>query len=402
MPLPTRFNISNILAVQGPPGVPGSGTPGTNGANGANGFNAYTTTTANFTQPAVGSTVSAQVAQSGWAQVGQWVFVPGGGYYTVSSVPDGTHIVLTNPTPAIAVNAAPTTVINSGAGVTPSGQSFTPSGTGMLRSVAGVLSVVADGSNTQVFTIVGGVPTWAAAPTSGVAATLTYEGQTFQIAATGSGNGTIQWPSTQATPTLTKAIRASDLATGEIFITGQSAFAAAGTNLTGGGITLTAGTGATTNGTPGGVHVVIPAKTGVGTNKFFDVSVAGSIVASIGGYNGGVAYGGLYLGPGITPSAANYAMICDGSSTVQVNTPGAAGIGYLAVNGGTFPLSWKSTGMQFMSSTYSLGGGSGVIGIANDTTDPTTNPSGGGVLYVSAGALKYRGSSGTVTTIAAA
>jgi hypothetical protein len=37
--------------------------------------------------------------------------------------------------------------------------------------------------------------------------------------------------------------------------------------------------------------------------------------------------------------------------------------------------------------------------IANGTA-PTANPTGGGVLYVESGALKYRGSSGTVTTIA--
>ena len=37
--------------------------------------------------------------------------------------------------------------------------------------------------------------------------------------------------------------------------------------------------------------------------------------------------------------------------------------------------------------------------LANATV-PTANPSGGGVLYVESGALKYRGSSGTVTTIA--
>jgi hypothetical protein len=48
------------------------------------------------------------------------------------------------------------------------------------------------------------------------------------------------------------------------------------------------------------------------------------------------------------------------------------------------------------------GGGAGVIGIANAGTVPTSNPSGGGVLYVEAGALKFRGSSGTITTIAAA
>lgn len=41
------------------------------------------------------------------------------------------------------------------------------------------------------------------------------------------------------------------------------------------------------------------------------------------------------------------------------------------------------------------------IHIANGTA-PSANPSGGGVLYVESGALKYRGSSGTVTTIAVA
>lgn len=49
-----------------------------------------------------------------------------------------------------------------------------------------------------------------------------------------------------------------------------------------------------------------------------------------------------------------------------------------------------------------FGSGSGVFGIANASVAPTTNPTGGGVLYVEGGALKYRGSSGTVTTIAAA
>jgi hypothetical protein len=42
------------------------------------------------------------------------------------------------------------------------------------------------------------------------------------------------------------------------------------------------------------------------------------------------------------------------------------------------------------------------IFILNATAVPTGNPSGGGFLYVSSGALKYRGSSGTVTTIAPA
>ncbi|MGA9266889.1 MAG: hypothetical protein WBV79_10640 [Rhodomicrobium sp.] len=47
-----------------------------------------------------------------------------------------------------------------------------------------------------------------------------------------------------------------------------------------------------------------------------------------------------------------------------------------------------------------FGNGAGVIAIANNTAAPSSNPIGGGYLYVDNGALKYRGSSGTVTTIA--
>ena len=59
--------------------------------------------------------------------------------------------------------------------------------------------------------------------------------------------------------------------------------------------------------------------------------------------------------------------------------------------------------------TYAIGAGVTVptmtgVGVllSNLTTAPSTNPVGGGVLYAEAGALKWRGSSGTVTTIAAA
>ena len=401
MPLPTRFNISNILAVQGPPGVPGSGTPGTNGANGANGFNAYTTTTANFTQPAVGSTVSAQVAQSGWAQVGQWVFVPGGGYYTVSSVPDGTHIVLTNPTPAIAVNAAPTTVINSGAGVTPSGQSFTPSGTGMLRSVAGVLSVVADGSNTQVFTIVGGVPTWAAA-SAGVtwANDLAGSTNTHQWVAGISGNGggggvvPVSAPLTfGATPAAAGLLRFSNNATP---LTARNAGNTADMLLLATDTSNNVYIGG--NGTSNIAGVTIQGHAGSAT-------VSGHIIQSLDT--------GCVLAIQGSATAKAQVQFRDGSGTLQgTNGYYGGGSGEIRLDGtnaipvnvmvsSVLKFSAQTNGCQF-GTTVSLGGGVGVIGIANDTTDPTSNPTAGGVLYVSAGALKYRGSSGTVTTIAAA
>lgn len=52
--------------------------------------------------------------------------------------------------------------------------------------------------------------------------------------------------------------------------------------------------------------------------------------------------------------------------------------------------------------TTSLGGGVGVIGVANATTAPTGTPTGGGVLFARNGALYWRGSSGTETMIAPA
>ena len=61
-----------------------------------------------------------------------------------------------------------------------------------------------------------------------------------------------------------------------------------------------------------------------------------------------------------------------------------------------------SGGNVTVGSNVTAGGGVGVIKINNRTTAPTTNPTLGGVLYVESGALKYRGSSGTITTIAPA
>src|SRR5207244_5274444 len=52
--------------------------------------------------------------------------------------------------------------------------------------------------------------------------------------------------------------------------------------------------------------------------------------------------------------------------------------------------------------TAGFGGGKGVFSFGNADTVPTTNPSNGALAYAQAGALKARGGSGTVTTMAAA
>jgi len=77
--------------------------------------------------------------------------------------------------------------------------------------------------------------------------------------------------------------------------------------------------------------------------------------------------------------------------------------GVIEVNNGTAgtfrDLILRNLGLN---GAVSAGGGVGIAFIANATTVPTTNPTGGGVLYCESGALKYRGSSGTVTTLGAA
>ncbi len=65
-------------------------------------------------------------------------------------------------------------------------------------------------------------------------------------------------------------------------------------------------------------------------------------------------------------------------------------------------LELDATNLSVFSSPGSFGSGSKVIFIANATVTPSTDPTGGGILYVESGALRYRGSSGTVTNLAPA
>jgi len=66
---------------------------------------------------------------------------------------------------------------------------------------------------------------------------------------------------------------------------------------------------------------------------------------------------------------------------------------------GTTQFNITSSNLGYNSSSF--GSGTGVIAIGNGTA-PSGMPTGGGVLYVESGALKYKGSSGTVTTLGTA
>jgi hypothetical protein len=154
---------------------------------------------------------------------------------------------------------------------------------------------------------------------------------------------------------------------------------------------------------------------------------AGDILSKIDSYGVGNFYSGLYATGGggqgasivaIAGSTTLAAIIAKGAAGQTANlqewqnsagtvvaavTPtgqlrgnsllGSDGLTAVTLYGG------RNAGLSSMSN---FGGGVAVVGIGNATTVPTSNPTGGGIMYSEGGALKWRGSNGTITTIAAA
>lgn len=123
---------------------------------------------------------------------------------------------------------------------------------------------------------------------------------------------------------------------------------------------------------------------------------------------GGTATSGLII---LGQSTGGHTLSIDSGATSSGNTKTIT-LGTGGVSGSTTTISMGTNTTGATSTTTILGNagfngssfgtGSGVVFIANATTAPSTNPALGGVLYVVNGALKYRGSSGTVTDLAAA
>jgi len=105
--------------------IPGAtGAAGTDGDDGADGINAYTVTTQSFNMPAMGATVTVNVANSEWMTIGQFLFVQTAGHLSVTAKPSTTSVTIQNEETAggaYASNAAPATVIASGVQVSPAG-----------------------------------------------------------------------------------------------------------------------------------------------------------------------------------------------------------------------------------------------------------------------------------------
>jgi len=117
-------------------------------------------------------------------------------------------------------------------------------------------------------------------------------------------------------------------------------------------------------------------------------------------------------GAGVTydaSGATSHQFVNNGVNTLGISSAGAVTIpGTLGVTGTTtFDVDVKAaSGGQsvlalFGANISDRGGGNGILVMANAAA-PTSSYAGGGQLYVQSGALKFRGSSGTITTIAAA
>jgi hypothetical protein len=95
-------------------------SPATVASAGLQGSNAYTTTTAQFTIPAIGSNVTVAVRNTAWMATGQVVVAAGPATFTVSSIASSTSVVLTFL--GYVGDLAPANTIANGSTITPGGR----------------------------------------------------------------------------------------------------------------------------------------------------------------------------------------------------------------------------------------------------------------------------------------
>jgi hypothetical protein len=94
-----------------------------------------------------------------------------------------------------------------------------------------------------------------------------------------------------------------------------------------------------------------------------------------------------------------------GNLTLQAPAPitgGAQGTVSVKIAASTVLEASVSSNLALFAAAPNFQNGAKIVYLANRATAPTADPSSGGYLYAEAGALKYRGSAGTITTVAPA
>lgn len=133
------------------------GVEGIPGSNGLNGINAYTITTADFVIPAVNSTVTVSVVSTAWMVIGQIVVATGPATFRVTTITDGSTVVLTFL--GYPGDLSPAVTISSGAGISPAGvlsiltTPLTVYGSGTAYSLTNSSALLALGTTTPSLTI---------------------------------------------------------------------------------------------------------------------------------------------------------------------------------------------------------------------------------------------------------
>ena len=123
---PVAYDV--VLGI--PTGATGAGTPGADGAPGADGtdgINAFTNLRTTWRVPGIGSIEPMNVDVAAWGADGQWIYLPGAGYFIISFVSGSGQFQVINPGPlqgfpsGVAGNVAGGTIMPIGTPVTPGG-----------------------------------------------------------------------------------------------------------------------------------------------------------------------------------------------------------------------------------------------------------------------------------------
>lgn len=114
-----------------------------------------------------------------------------------------------------------------------------------------------------------------------------------------------------------------------------------------------------------------------------------------------IANSTAFMSLGVCGSSAGSLLSSGGIAYATVLTTVGATALQLGTNQ-TLALSIDASQNIGLFAAPSIGSGALVLFIGNRSAAPSTNPVGGGILYAEAGGLKWRGSGGTVTAIAAA
>ena len=122
-----------------------------------------------------------------------------------------------------------------------------------------------------------------------------------------------------------------------------------------------------------------------------------AVVLTAGDVGAVPAAGGTFTGRVIVrgDGTANIAEWQDSAGTVRTRIGPSGNLVASAI-------AYLANSVQFGATSADVGGGVGVLGITNAPTVPTTNPTGGAILYAEGGVLKVRQTDGTVITIGAA